>query len=274
MQRTKAKLLNIEIDDISVESFLERFTEGLVITPNVDHMIQLQKDREFRDIYESADWVVCDSTILSLSLFILGTPIQCVIPGSDLLPLYYNYHRNNPEVRIFLLGAAPGIARKAMENINRKVRREIVVGALSPSFGFENNSEECEQIVETVNRSGATVLVVGVGAPKQEKWINRFRERLPGIRTFMPLGATIDFEAGSLKRAPIVFRNLRAEWLYRLLKEPRRLGRRYLVKDPPFLVLLLRQMLGRYRDPFTSERPSAIQAETSSASMGTTPPTS
>lgn len=90
-----------------------------------------------------------------------------------------------------------------MERINQKVGRNIVVGAHSPSYGFEKKPEECEKLVHIINESGANVLLVGVGAPKQEKWIMKYRNRMPRIDIFMGLGATIDFEAGTLKRAPI-----------------------------------------------------------------------
>ena len=104
-------------------------------------------------------------------------------------------HANDPNCRIFLLGAAEGVADKAMENINRKVGRQIVVGTHSPSFGFEKDERECMELVDIVNASDATVLLVGVGAPKQEKWIAKYRSQMFNIKLFMALGATIDFEA-------------------------------------------------------------------------------
>lgn len=120
------------------------------------------------------------------------------------------YHKDDPDCRIFLLGAKEGIAAKAMERINEKVGRQIVVGAHSPSFGFEKNEQECMDIIDIVNKSGANVLLVGVGAPKQEKLIMKYRDKMPDIKLFMALGATIDFEAGTLKRAPVIWQKL--EW--------------------------------------------------------------
>ena len=151
------------------------------------------------------------------------------IPGSSFFTAFYNYHANNPNCKIFLLGAAEGVAKKAMENINRRVGRQIVVGAHSPSYGFEKNEQECEELIRIVNESGATVLLVGAGAPKQEKWIAKYRSRMSGVKLFMALGATIDFEAGNIKRAPRIFQILAMEWFYRFLKEPKRLFRRYFI---------------------------------------------
>jgi UDP-N-acetyl-D-mannosaminuronic acid transferase (WecB/TagA/CpsF family) len=93
-------------------------------------------------------------------------------------------------------------------------------------------------------------LAVGVGAPKQEIWIARHRHRMPRVTRFLAIGATIDFEAGTVKRAPKWMSRAGIEWLYRLMSEPRRLYRRYLIEGPPFFWLLLKQRLGLYRDPF------------------------
>src|SRR5690606_29999786 len=155
-------------------------------------------------------------------------------------------------ISLFLLGAAPGIAQKAAANINQKTGRHMVVGAHSPSFGFEKNEAECQEIIALINQSGASVLVVGVGAPKQEKWIYKYKSQLPGIKLFMALGATIDFEAGTLKRAPLWIQRLGLEWLYRLVKEPRRLWKRYILDDMPFFYLILKEKLRRYRNPFAA----------------------
>ena len=128
-----------------------------------------------------------------------------------------------------------------MENINSKVGRNIVVGAYSPVYGFENNYFECQNIIDIVNESGANVLVVGLGAPKQEKWIFQYRNQMPGIRLFMALGATIDFEAGNIQRAPNIMQKLHLEWLYRLFKEPKRLWKRYLIEDLSFFNIILKE---------------------------------
>lgn len=118
------------------------------------------------------------------------------------------YHQNDPNCKIFLLGAREGIAKIAMDRINEKVGRGIVIGAHSPSFGFEKNEEECEKIIDIINKSGATTVLVGVGAPKQEKWIMKYKDKMLGVKVWMGLGATIDFESGSLKRAPRICKEL------------------------------------------------------------------
>ena len=244
------KILNIDFLPITQNDLLKQIDKGVLITPNVDHLVKLQHDREFYDVYQKAEWVVCDSKILYILSKLLRHPLPEAIPGSSFFTAYYSYHKDDKDCRVFLLGAKDGIAAKAKERINEKVGRQIVVGAHSPSFGFEKSEQECEDIIEIVNKSGANVLLVGVGAPKQEKWIMKYRDRMPGVKLFMALGATIDFEAGTLKRAPMFWQKIGMEWLYRVLKEPRRLFKRYFVDDMQFFFYFAKQLLGLYKDPF------------------------
>jgi exopolysaccharide biosynthesis WecB/TagA/CpsF family protein len=246
----KVKILNISINNILQNDLLCNLCEGLFVTPNVDHIVKLQKDKEFYEVYQNADWVICDSKIAALGLSFLGNPVKEVIPGSSFFPTYCDYHKNNKDIRIFMLGAAEGVAAKAMQRINERVGRNIIVGAYSPSFGFEKNEIECEDIARIINSTDATVLVIGVGAPKQEKWIFKYKNKFSTIKLFMALGATIDFEAGNIKRAPRIFQRLCLEWLYRLIKEPKRLWKRYLVDDMMFFYYLLKQKIGIYKNPF------------------------
>ena len=244
------KILNSNILSLTQTDLLNQLQRGVLITPNLDHLVKLQRDREFYKVYRQAEWVVCDSKILYLLSKLLKHPLPEAIPGSSFFTAFYMFHKDDPDCRIFLLGAKEGIAQKAMERINEKVGRKIVVGAHSPSFGFEKDEKECRELVDIVNRSGANVLLVGVGAPKQEKWIMKYRNQMPDVDLFMALGATIDFEAGTLKRAPRLWQKLGMEWLYRCLKEPRRLFKRYFVDDMQFFYYFAQQLLGIYKDPF------------------------
>lgn len=249
MQRT-IQLLNIHIQSIKQMELLQQLKKGVLITPNVDHLVKLQKDEEFYNVYQQAEWIICDSKILFLLSKLLKNSLPEAIPGSSFFTAFYEYHKNNPNCKIFLLGAAEGVAVKAMERINKKVGRNIIVGAHSPSYGFEKKQDECEKLIQIVNESKANVLLVGVGAPKQEKWIMKYRNRMPEIDIFMALGATIDFEAGTLKRAPIFWQKIGMEWLYRCLKEPKRLFKRYFIDDIQFFYYFGKQLFGCYKNPF------------------------
>lgn len=248
-RRQQVEILNVAIDNISVNDFLQQLTRGVVFTPNVDHLMKLQKDPDFVNAYRKADFRVCDSQVLILASKFLGRPIKAKISGSDLFPLFCDHHRHNDHIKIFLLGGAEGIAAKAQERINARIGREIIVQAHSPSFGFERNEAECQRILSMIRQSPANVLVVGVGAPKQEKWIATYRDQLPSIDIFMAVGAAIDFEAGNKPRAPELVSRLGLEWLYRLASEPKRLWKRYLVDDLPFLWLVAKERFTQLAKP-------------------------
>jgi N-acetylglucosaminyldiphosphoundecaprenol N-acetyl-beta-D-mannosaminyltransferase len=239
----KVRILGIDIDNVTESEVLKQLDRGIVFTPNVDHLLLLENDSEFLSIYETADYKLCDSKILYYVSRFLGTPIKEKISGSDFFPAFCNYHKDNENIKIFLLGAKEGVASQAQKKLNAKLGREIVVGAHSPSFGFEKNEEECWEIIEEINNSGATVLAVGVGAPKQEKWIHKYKDKLTNIKIFLAIGATIDFEAGNKKRAPKWVTEIGLEWLHRLLSEPKRLWKRYLIGGPIFCWLIFKQKL-------------------------------
>jgi N-acetylglucosaminyldiphosphoundecaprenol N-acetyl-beta-D-mannosaminyltransferase len=242
----KVKILNLEIDNLSKAEFLNNLHSGIVFTPNVDHLIKLQKDPDFFEAYSTSNYKLCDSQILLYASRFLGTPIKEKISGSDLLPAFYYHHQHDENIKIFLLGAAEGVAQTAQAKINQKIGREIVIATYSPPFGFENDETECSHILDMINNSGASVLVIGVGAPKQEKWLYKYKDMLPNIRIFMALGATIDFEAENVKRAPKWISKIGIEWLFRLVCEPKRLWKRYLIEDLPFFLLILKQKLNLY----------------------------
>lgn len=244
----RIEILDVGIDNFAVDEFLNNLNKGVVFTPNVDHLMRLRADQEFSQAYDVADYRVCDSQILMYASKFLGTPIRAKISGSDLFPMFCEHHRDNPNIKIFLLGGAEGVPETAQKRINQRIGREIIVAAHSPSFGFEKDEAECDRILEMIKNSSANVLIVGVGAPKQEKWIAKYQKRLPNIDIFMGVGAAIDFEAGNKPRAPKWMSDTGLEWLYRLLSEPKRLWKRYLLQDLPFLWLLLKQKLSsRFR---------------------------
>lgn len=248
MNYSRVNILNIPIDNIGMCDLLEELKHGgVVFTPNVDHLVKLQQDREFYRVYQDADYRICDSQLILYASRFLGQPIREKVSGSDLFPAFYKRYSTDESVKIFLLGGLEGVAEKARHRINQKVGRNMVVEVYSPPFGFEHDPEECTKIVELINNSGANVLAVGVGAPKQEKWIINYRSRLSAIDTFFAIGATIDFEAGNLSRAPQWMSSAGLEWLYRLLMEPGRLWKRYLVEDVRFFALVLRQKLRMIR---------------------------
>lgn len=250
-------LLNVWADDLSMEALLQRLcTEGgVVFTVNPDHLYHLQYNPAFLRAYRSADIITVDSHYVRLALRLFGRPVANRLPGSDIVPAFCARQAGNADTRIFLLGARPGVAQAALESMNRKFGREIVVGAHGPSMNFVNDPAEIDAVIDLVNASGANVLFVGLGAPKQEMWISSVRDRLPGVRVMIGIGATIDYEAGVVKRAPVLLRRLGLEWGYRVATEPRRYLMRY-VRSSKFLWWMLMDRLGRYKDPFSGSAAS------------------
>lgn len=243
-------LLNAVVDNITMDELVESFHQGLLLTLHVDMIMKLQKDREFYDILPEFDVITCDSQILYFATKFLGTPVKERVSGSDYFPRYYMRHKDNPEVKIFLCGGMPGIAEIAQKNINDKVGRNIVVGTYAPPFDFDKSPEEIEKMIAAINDSGATVLLVGLGGGRQEKFIVKYREKFTHVKTFLPLGGTIDYEAQTFKRPPAWITELGFEWLYRLLKEPKQRWHRYIVHEPPAVLHLIAQKFGRYKNPF------------------------
>jgi N-acetylglucosaminyldiphosphoundecaprenol N-acetyl-beta-D-mannosaminyltransferase len=249
--RERVSLLNIEVDNITMDELVDSFREGSLMTLHVDMIMKLQKDKEFFDIVPKFDVITCDSQILFAAAKLLGSPLKERVSGSDFFPLFYEKYKSDPSVTVFICGGAPGVAQIARKNVNAKVGREMVVGTDSPPKDYDSRPGELDRMIERINESKASVLLIGLGAGRQEKFIATYRDRLPNVRTFLPLGGTIDYEAGTLKRPPAWITNAGFEWLYRVLREPRQRWRRYFVHQPPVLYLLARQKLGLYRNPFS-----------------------
>jgi exopolysaccharide biosynthesis WecB/TagA/CpsF family protein len=255
----QVNLLNVTINNIKMVELLENLRfGGVVFTPNVDHVMKLQKNQEFYTVYQEADYRVCDSKILMYIASFLKTPIQEKISGSDLFPAFYNYYQHDEKIKIFLLGAEANVVKIAQKKINSKVGRDIIVAAHSPSFGFEKNEYECQEIVNLINSSEATVLAIGVGAPKQEMWIAKYKKQLKNVKIYLAIGATISFEAGNIKRSPKWMSEVGLEWLYRLLTEPKRLWKRYLLDAIPFMWLIVKQRFQLYENPWSTVKPNKI----------------
>ncbi len=246
----KVPLLNAFVHDVTMDEVVENFTEGLMLTLHVDMIMKLQKDRDFYDIFQKFDLITCDSQIMYFATKFLGMPVKERVSGSDYFPKFYMHHKDNPDVTVFMCGGKEGIAEIAARNINAKLGRDFICGTYAPSFDFDDKPDEIEHMIDLINASGATVLLVGLGGGRQEKFIINHRDRLPNVRLYLPLGGTIDYEAGTFKRPPAWITEAGFEWLYRLLKEPRQRWHRYIVHEPPFLWKVLQQRLGLYRDPF------------------------
>ena len=244
----QSRLLNAWVDALTIPEIIERLDEGMLFTLNPDHLYHLQRNPDFAAAYADAALVSSDSKYVYWALGLIGRKIKCKTSGSDIVPAYWKHHANNPDVRIFLLGARPGIAQIALERINNLAGRDIVVGAHGPSFNFVNTPDEITEVIDMINATRATCVIVGLGAPKQEVWIHKHRHLMPGVKVYMGVGATIDYEAEAVKRAPGWMTRNGLEWLYRMTTEPKRYWRRY-ARTMEFFWLVLLDRLKLYRAP-------------------------
>lgn len=252
MLLTKVPVLNIEIDNVKFSEAIKKFkTSKYIFTPNIDHLYNLSTNKEFFSAYKSADLILCDSKILTiLSNFFLSKKLQ-TIHGSDYFPKLCDYYKYDKDFKVFLLG---GSSQKhtnlAIEKINRKNKSEVIISGYSPPFGFEKDINEIKKIIQLVNSSCATVLVVGLGSPKQELFIEKFKKSFANINHFTGLGGVIDLESGLIKRCPQFLRSLCLEWFYRFLNEPNRLFTRYFVNGPLVIIWIVKLKLKSWKNAF------------------------
>lgn len=213
-----------------------------VVTPNSDHIVRLEKDAELREIYAHADIVIADGMPVVWASKLLGEPLEERVTGADLMPDVCA-RAAKEGLSIFMLGAAEGVALEARRRLEALYPGLICVGTYSPPYGFEEKPEFCDQIVGLIQKASPDIIFVGLGAPKQEKWIFRNYKKFPkGV--FLGIGASIDFCAGNVKRAPVWLQKSGLEWTYRLVQEPKRLAKRYAV-DTLVLWIIAREFFRR-----------------------------
>lgn len=241
----RMKFMNTEIDNLTMQETLQAINQliqesksAYVVTPNVDHIVQLETNRELQEVYKNASLILTDGKPLLWIAKWYGTPIKEKISGSDLFPLLCNMAAAKG-YKMFFLGAAEGVAKKAAENLAVKYKGLQVVGTYSPPFGFENNKNEMDKIKNMIKASKPDILIVGLGCPKQEKFMYNHCKEL-GVPISLGLGASFDFEAGNIKRAPRWMANHGLEWLFRITQDPRRMAKRYLVNDRKILGLAIK----------------------------------
>jgi N-acetylglucosaminyldiphosphoundecaprenol N-acetyl-beta-D-mannosaminyltransferase len=253
MKISKINLFNLNIANLTMQEaineiirLLDSNKKSFVVTPNVDHLVKLNSDPYFREIYSKADLILADGTPIVWASRLLKTPLKEKVSGSDLFNNFALYAEKNA-IKLFFLGAGPGIAALAAENLSKKYPEIIIVGTYSPSFNFEKDQIENKKIIETINHSGADLLFVGLGAPKQEKWIYENKDKLSTVKVSIGVGASFDFTANSLKRAPLWMQRNGLEWFYRLCSEPRRLFSRYVIESPRFFYFLFLEILKKIK---------------------------
>jgi N-acetylglucosaminyldiphosphoundecaprenol N-acetyl-beta-D-mannosaminyltransferase len=218
----------------------------IVVTPNVDHIVLIAERPELLPVYNQADLVLADGQPLIWAARLFGTPLPERVAGSDLFPLLLRDAKTRGPLRLFIFGGREQVAKQAQHNVEREYPHIRVVGTYSPPLGFETRHSDNEQAVAAVAAADADLVLVALGAPRQELWCHRERARLRcGVA--LCLGATVDFVAGAIPRAPRWMRRVGLEWVFRVAREPKRLGARYSRDATLFPVLVAREAAARRR---------------------------
>lgn len=257
IRKRKQSLFGIDIDAVRMPdavqclrnwiSFKNPETEDrcrYVVTPNVDHTVLLTENEKLRAAYEDADLILADGHPLIWASRILRRPLPERVPGSELVPKLFDSFSRSGRLKVFLLGAAEGVAARAASNMADKWRNVETVGVYSPPMGFEKDPEETNYILGRIILAKPDVVVVGLGAPKQEIWVHENVDQIDA-KVALCVGATIDFLAGEKHRAPVWMQKSGIEWLHRMMSEPKRLVKRYAKDAVIFPRIVFRQWLSQ-----------------------------
>lgn len=215
------------------------------VTANVDHVVRLCRNPKLRPLYADADLSVADGMPLIWASRLLGAPLPERVAGSDLFPALCAKAAEHG-LSVFFLGGAPSTAQRAAEVLQALHPQLWVAGTYCPEYGFERDPAASERALEAVGAAAPDILFVGLGSPKQENWIAANRA---ACRAKLSIGVGISFSfiSGHVSRAPRWMQRIGLEWWHRLMQEPGRLWKRYLIDDSVFFVRVLRELLTRPR---------------------------
>jgi N-acetylglucosaminyldiphosphoundecaprenol N-acetyl-beta-D-mannosaminyltransferase len=215
-----------------------------VCTGNLDHLVIAERDPEFRAIYKKADLVVADGApVVWLSRIASAAPLPERVAGSD---LFWEIAKLSSQtgVTLFFLGGMPGAAQRAADAVRAKCPAARIVGTYCPPHDTFDTDDEQEAIRRIVRHAQPDILLVALGAPKQEKWIAQNKDKL-GVPVSIGVGGSFEMASGMRRRAPRWVQKTGLEWLYRFAQEPTRLFKRYFVDDLPYLARSAARALGR-----------------------------
>lgn len=225
---------------------LEAERGGVVVTVNLDHLRRVADVAGYRELVDEADLVVADGQPLVWASKIKGDPLPARVAGSDLVSSLTEAAAGAAR-SVYLLGGNPGAAEGAAGVLQQRHPSLKIAGWYCPPMGFEKDEQEMQRIISLLQEARPDVVYVALGSPKQENLIRDLRAHVPGA-WWLGIGISLSFLTGEVDRAPLWVRKIGAEWFHRLIQEPGRLGRRYLIEGIPFAVRLgLHAVISRFR---------------------------
>lgn len=239
----KQALLNTYINNLTmsetideIEQMIESGKRSYVVAINVDVVMKIENDSYLKKVVDGADMVLVDGMPLVWISKMQGKPLKAKISGSDLVPLLCE-EAAKKNYTVFIIGGKDGIAVQAKRRLERSMPGIRIVGTYAPPLGFEKDDDELNKINEMISSVKPDLLIACFGCPKQEKWIyeniNKYNAKVS-----ICAGATVDFLAGNVKRAPHWMSEHGLEWFYRFLQEPKRMFKRYFIDDIKILSLI------------------------------------
>jgi len=247
VRRQCVTIADVDFDNVTMDEAVQKIVwmaqqkdrPRHICTGNLDHLVLLQKDSAFRASYDSADLILADGMpIVWLSRGQRNQPpLRERVTGSD---LFWELGNASAEhgLRLFFLGGVPDAAQLAAEEVRKRYPGANIVGTYCPPYETFGTEEEQDRIAEAIHDARPDILLVALGAAKQEKWIVQHKERL-GVPVSIGVGGSFEMASGFLQRAPVWMQRIGMEWCFRMVQEPKRLFHRYLCQDLPFLIQLL-----------------------------------
>lgn len=239
----KQPLLNTYVNNVTMDETIENIEaliaekkKSYIVAINVDVVMKIEHDKCLKEATDNADMVLVDGKPLIWISKYHKCPVKAKVSGSDLVPALCKVAAQKG-YKMFILGGKDGIADQAKEKLEKQYPTIKIVGTYAPPFGFENDLSELKKINGMISEVKPDLLIVCFGCPKQEKWIcENYKKYDAGVS--ICAGATVDFLAGNVNRAPKWMSDHGFEWLYRFLQEPKRMFKRYFIDDVQILKLV------------------------------------
>lgn len=231
---------NMDMDETidAIETMLDGEGKNYIVPINVDVVMKIENDSYLKEIIDNADLVLIDGKPLVWISNWHNRPIKAKISGSDLVPLLCERSLKKGYT-IFLIGGRDGIAQKAKARLEKELSGIKIVGTYAPPFGFETDVREIKKINQMITAVHPDLLIACFGCPKQEKWIYENYKKYDA-KVSICAGATVDFLAGNVARAPHWMSDHGLEWFYRFMQEPKRMFKRYFIDDVKIIKLILK----------------------------------